>query len=284
MIASAATFGRYLWPCALRHSKSLLASRSLATPSAHPYAANQQAREDLAAAYRGLDFYGMGEGICTHLTTRAPPRSGSGDMMLLIPYGLHWSEVTASCLIGVDIHTGKVVEGDGDVEPSAANIHTAIYKSKGDTVNCIMHTHQFYTMLLSCLEQPGLRNIHQHAMRFYGRVAYDRSYGGTAHEGEAESTRLARNLGDKDFLIMGNHGVLGVGHSLAYVFDSMYYLERAAKLQVLAAATGMKQFEASDEVALKVANYFEAHGDQFWDKHFAGIKNLLQRRQPDYRS
>ncbi|XP_038069934.1 putative aldolase class 2 protein PA3430 [Patiria miniata] len=275
---------RILRPCAGLHGKNLLACRSLATSSAHSTAANQQAREDLAAAYRGLDFYGMGEGICTHLTTRAPSRSGSGDMMLLIPYGLHWSEVTASCLIGVNIATGQVMEGDGDVEPSAANIHTAIYKSKGDTVNCIMHTHQFYTMLLSCLQESELRNVHQHCMRFHGKVAYDRAYGGTAHEGEAESTRLARNLGDKDFLIMGNHGVLGVGHSVAYVFDSMYYLEKAAKLQVMAAATGMKPFEASDEVAQKVARYFDTHGAKFWDKHFLGIKKLLERRQPDYRS
>ncbi|XP_022091933.1 uncharacterized protein LOC110980000 [Acanthaster planci] len=111
-------------------------------------------------------------------------RSGCGDITLLIPYGLHWSEVTVSCLIGVDIQTGKVVEGDGDVEPSAANIHTVIYKSKGE----------------------------------HGRT------GGTAYEGEAKNTWLARNLGDNDFLIMGNHGMLGVGYSLAYVFDSMYYL------------------------------------------------------------
>ena len=54
---------------------------------------NWKCRQDLATAFRGLHWYGLGEGVCTHLTMMAPALSGDGEVMLMIPHGLHWSQV-----------------------------------------------------------------------------------------------------------------------------------------------------------------------------------------------
>ncbi|XP_071785432.1 putative aldolase class 2 protein CC_1201 [Asterias amurensis] len=243
--------------------------------------ANQRAREDLATSYRGFDYYGMGEGVCNHLTLMAPARNGQGKVMLLIPYGLHWSQVTAKSLIGVDIHSTKLVEGDGLGEDSAVAIHSSMYRASGDAISCVMHLHPPYATGLACLKDPRLKMVHQTSMRYFGKIAYDREYGGTGDTGD-ESERLARNLQGKQIMIMCNHGIVGVGQSAAEVFDNVYYFERAAMFQNKAESSGREVEEVSDKVAKGVADYFDDCGISYKIAHFEGIKNLLLKRDSDF--
>ncbi|XP_038070119.1 adducin-related protein C1289.14-like [Patiria miniata] len=257
--------------------------RSLCTVGGDHQLANQQAREDLAACYRGLDYYGMGEGVCNHLTLRGPARNGKGEVMLLIPYGKHWSQVTASCLVGVDIHSKKVVEGEGIAEDSAVWIHTAIHRAMEKTIDCVMHAHPPYATALSCLKNPRLKMVHQSSMRFYGKIGYDEDYAGTGDMGD-ESERLAQNMAGKEVMVMGNHGLVAAGKSAAVVFDNLYYFERAAMFQMIAEATGRELAEASDKVSQDVSDYYTKNGDIFRINHFKGLKELLQGKGPDFRS
>ncbi|XP_072013856.1 putative aldolase class 2 protein CC_1201 [Amphiura filiformis] len=243
---------------------------------------NYQARVDLAASYRGMHFYGMGEGVCNHLTLRAPAADGNGDVMLLVPHGTHWSEVTASCLLGICLDSGDVVEGDGIAEASATNIHMAIHNTMAPKIQSVMHTHTPYATALACLEDSRVRMVHQNSMRFFGKIAYDSDYDGLP-DVEDEGPRLARMLGDKEILMMGNHGVLAVGHSAAYAFDSLYYLEKACLFQVLAMSAGTKLHEKPDNIAKKVAESFDAI-TVYADRHLDGLKKHLARQEPHFMS
>ncbi|PIK54663.1 putative adducin-related protein 2 [Apostichopus japonicus] len=127
---------------------------------------NYAARVELAVAYRAMEYYNMHEGVCNHLSLRAPAKDGNGDVMLLLRYGTHWSQVTASTLIGVDFESGEVIEGVGPVEMSAMNIHRAIHKVKAaDGIKCVMHNHQPYTTALGEFGwgpvEMSAMNIHQ---------------------------------------------------------------------------------------------------------------------------
>ena len=98
------SFGRGIslglkWWISYSVSFTQLNSRALCTVGNEAQRVNKRAREDLATSYRGMDYYGMGEGVCNHLTMRAPARNGKGDVMLLIPYGLHWSQVDSNLFL-----------------------------------------------------------------------------------------------------------------------------------------------------------------------------------------
>ncbi|MEX2648493.1 MAG: class II aldolase/adducin family protein, partial [Alphaproteobacteria bacterium] len=169
----------------------------------------RELRVDLAAAYRLAVVHGFHEGICNHLTAALP---GAPDRFLVIPYGLHWSEVTASTLIVVD-GRGTTIEGGGRVEPTALHIHGPVHRSRPDAA-CVLHSHMPYATALASLADPRLVMATQNAFGFHGRVAYDEDYAGIALD-DAEGERLAARLDGKDVLLMANHGVLVVGPTVA---------------------------------------------------------------------
>src|SRR5690606_35602823 len=133
----------------------------------------RQIRIDLAAAYRMAARQGLNEGICNHFTMMVP---GTEDRFLLIPYGLHWSEVTASSLIEVDF-AGNVIEGEGEAEATAFCIHAPIHRARPDAV-CLLHTHMPHATALSLLEDFRFPFVSQNELGFYGRIAYDEEYAG----------------------------------------------------------------------------------------------------------
>ncbi|XP_054750506.2 putative aldolase class 2 protein PA3430 isoform X1 [Lytechinus pictus] len=218
---------------------------------------NYEARVDIATAYRACNYYDLDYGIFNHITQRAPARDREGDVMLVVPHGLLWNEVTASCMIGVDFETGKVVEGEGEIAKTANAIHRAIHKIRYpiDGTVSIMHTHQPYTTCLACVDdpEPFKFRLTQGSMFMYGKMEFDYNYTGVAHADE-EGYRLAKVLGDKSILMMGNHGVLTVGKSARNAFTLLYTLEKASKIQVLAQSTGMKLLQAPEKVAKEVAS------------------------------
>src|SRR5450631_4513114 len=192
----------------------------------------RHARVDLAACYRLADRFGLNEGIDNHLTLLLP---GHSDRFLLAPFGMHWSEVTASDFLVVDFN-GRVLAGQGSVEDTALYIHQPVHRLSPQG-RCVLHTHMPYATALCMLENPRLEMAVQSALGFYDDVAYDCNYNGLAFD-ESEGERLARALGPKSVLMMGNHGVLVVGRSIAQAFERLYFLERAAQAQVLALSTG----------------------------------------------
>ncbi|XP_037783000.1 adducin-related protein C1289.14-like [Penaeus monodon] len=261
-------------------------SRTFTSSSAKPYTvpegpwgANRAARLEMAVAYRGLDQLGLNEGVCNHLSVMAPRADGQGEAMMVFPYGLHWSEVTASNLVMVD-GDAKMVEGDTEPELAASCIHLGIRKVRPDA-KVVMHTHQPYVTALGCLKDPRLLMCHQNCLRFYDRIAYDNEYSGTAIAVE-EGKRLGRMLGDKDILFMGHHGVISVASTIAMAFDHLYYLERSAELQILALATQKEIELIPEEHCQPMADVFWRDMPKYADAHFYSMYRRLRKTQPDF--
>ncbi|XP_072180818.1 putative aldolase class 2 protein PA3430 [Diadema setosum] len=246
--------------------------------------ANYEARVELAAAYRAVDLHGLGEGVCNHLTMRAPARDREGDVMLVVPYGLQWRQVTASSLVGVDFETGEKVEGEGVALQTAVCIHVPIHRMRYemDGTTAVMHTHQPYVLALACLDEPAPfdETMCQNSMRFAGKIAYDWVYETLAYAMD-EGERLGKALGDKDVLIMGQHGVLTVGRRVCDAFDALYYLERAAKVQILARSAGAKTRSAPPSVVKFVSEHDCYPYNAI--NHFESIKKLIANQEPNFR-
>jgi len=242
----------------------------------------RRAREDLAAAYRLCARFGLNEGIDNHLSLAVP---GADDRFLLIPYGLHWSEVTASALIVVD-GDGNKVAGEGYIEPTAFYIHAAVHKARGSAGACVMHTHMPHALALTMIADGRLAMADQNALRYWGRVAYDDTYAGLAMDWD-EAGRIAAAMGEADVLFMANHGVTVARPSVAAAWEDLYYLEQACRAQVLAMSTGRPLKRVGDNVAAEVAAIIRAEGlgrAQNWDRHFEALKRLLDRDGANFRA
>ncbi|MDX1512760.1 MAG: class II aldolase/adducin family protein, partial [Gammaproteobacteria bacterium] len=182
---------------------------------------HRQLRVDLAAAFRCAARLGMQESIANHFSVAV---TDDGTRFLVNPWGRHFSEMRASDLLVVDAD-GEVVEGEGEVDRTAACIHGPLHANLPHA-RCILHTHMPYATALGCVEGGRLENIHQNSARFYGQVAYDDDFDGLALE-MSEGARLCAAMGNKQVLFMRNHGVTVLGRTVAEAFDTLYYLERA---------------------------------------------------------
>ncbi len=244
--------------------------------------AERRARVDLAACYRLADRFGLNEGIDNHLTLLLP---GHGDRFLLPPFGMHWSEVRASDFLVVDF-AGRVLSGQGSVEDTAFHIHQPAHRLSPQG-RCVLHTHMPYATALSMLENPRLEMAVQSALGFYEDIAYDPDYNGLALD-LTEGERLARALGDKSVLMLGNHGVLVVGKTLPQAFERLYFLERAAQAQVLALSTGRPLRLIPEAVVKQTVAQFSScglvGGRDRADLHFDALKRVLDRSHSDYAS
>lgn len=238
-------------------------------------ATDRQARIDLAAAFRLAVRMDLHEGVCNHFTLML----ADGRRFLLNAYGLHWSEVTASNLLALDVD-GKVLEGEGEAERTAFCIHSRIHLAN-PRATCVLHTHMPYATSLTLLEPGRLEMVEQNALRFAGDIAYDDTYNGLVVD-DAEGDRLARVLGDRRVLFLANHGVIVVGPSVAEAYDLMYYLERACRLQVLARATGLPFRKLRPEVVGETYRMILADTPKYAGAHFAALKRILDREEPDY--
>jgi ribulose-5-phosphate 4-epimerase/fuculose-1-phosphate aldolase len=190
-----------------------------------------QARVDLAAAYRLVALYGWDDLIFTHISVRVP---GADHHFLLNPYGMMFEEVTASSLVKIDLAGNKVTESPYFINPAGFTIHSAVHAARADAL-CVMHLHTDYGIAVS-VQKDGLLPISQQAMLALSSLAYH-DYEGLALN-EEEKPRLVADLGDKSHLILRNHGLLTVGRTAAEAFLSMFLLERACKIQILAQSGG----------------------------------------------
>ena len=256
-----------------------------ASPAVLPNCTDEewQARTDLAAAHRLAYRQGFNEGIFNHLTYVVP---GRDDRYYQIPFGMHWSEVTASSFMEVGINDGEVKRGAGDVERSCYCIHAPIHEALPQA-KAVFHTHMPYASALTRLENPRIKEIGQTEVGMMGQIAYDDQYTGPAIDPE-EGRRLAKVIGDKTVLFMANHGISTVGDTVADAYDRLYYVERAAQVQIYAMWTGQPLKQLPEAVVEKTkqemggTNYCQ--GPSPAQRHFDALKRILDREEPDYAS
>jgi ribulose-5-phosphate 4-epimerase/fuculose-1-phosphate aldolase len=233
----------------------------------------RQARIDLAAAFRWAVRQGLNEGICNHFSMDV-----GGGRFLVNAHGWHWSELTASNLLIADFD-GKVLEGEGEVEPTAFYIHSRIHKNCPQAT-VVLHTHMPYATALTVVEGGRLEPCEQKAIRLCKTIVYDDDYQGLALD-NSEGDRMAERLGDKRILFLASHGVIVTHRTVAEAYDDLYYLERACQVQVIARQTGLPLRRISEPVL----RHTEAqYGDDRLSAplHFASLKRVLDREEPDY--
>jgi ribulose-5-phosphate 4-epimerase/fuculose-1-phosphate aldolase len=232
------------------------------------------ARVDLAAAFRLAVRMDLHEGVCNHFSVML-----DRDRFLLNAYGLHWSEVTASNLLCLD-NEGAVLEGEGEVEKTAFYIHSRIHLAH-PRARCVLHTHMPYATCLTLLAEGRLEMVEQNALRFHDDIAYDDVYNGLVVD-NAEGDRLAAALGAKRVMFLANHGVIVVGATVAEAFDSLYYLERACRLQVLARSMDGRLRAVRPDVVRETHRMLVADAPKYAHAHFTALKRILDREEPEY--
>jgi ribulose-5-phosphate 4-epimerase/fuculose-1-phosphate aldolase len=240
-------------------------------------------RVQLAACYRLVAHFGMDDLIYNHISVRLP---GPERQFLINPYGLLFSEITASCFVKIDADGRKIEPSNYDVNLAGFVIHSAIHSGREDAV-CVLHTHSEAATAISALED-GLLPISQFAMRYQGHMAVH-DYEGVAIDID-ERGRLLADMGPHNVLILRNHGVLTVGRSIPEAFIQMYYFEKAARVQIMtqsALAGGARLALPRREITEKAARQFnDHHGDILapGEREWPAFIRLLDRLDPSYRN
>ena len=205
------------------------------------------ARVQLAACYRVFAMLGWTELIYNHITLRLPDSVTDGAKQFLInPFGLHYSEVTASNLVKIDLQ-GQVLDGSPHpVNPAGFIVHAALHDALAGA-HCVMHTHTTAGMAVACL-QGGLQQNNFYSAQLHGMVAYHDFEGITVHADE--SPRLLASIGDKPAVILRNHGLLAWGQTLPQTFTLLWTLNRACEIQLATLSMGAA-IPISDAIARK---------------------------------
>ena len=228
--------------------------------SQHPD--ERQARIQLAACYRVFALLGWTEMIYNHITVRLPDSvSGAARQFLINPFGLHYSEVTASNLVKIDLQ-GKVLDGSSyPVNPAGFLVHAAIHDHLPQA-HCVMHTHTTAGVAVACL-QGGLQQSNFYSAQLHDMVAYHDFEGITIHA--AEAPRLLASIGDKPAVILRNHGLLAWGQTLPHTFAILWTLQRACEIQMATFSMG-----AAIPVSETIAQRCTRDSLQFNPHHGAG--------------
>ena len=239
--------------------------------------AEWQARVDLAAAYRLVALYGWDDLIFTHISARVP---GPEHHFLLNAYGMMFDEVTASSLVKIDPSGNKVLESPYFINPAGFTIHSAVHAAREDAL-CVMHLHTDYGIAVSA-QKDGLLPISQQSMFPLASLAYH-DYEGLALN-EEEKPRLVSDLGDKNYMILRNHGLLTIGKTAAEAFLSMYILERACRIQILAQSGGVELHRVAEPIIDLTAKQMSAVTvGQGAELTWPGLLRKLDRIDPTYR-
>ncbi len=238
-----------------------------------------QARAELAAAFRWAARLGWHESIANHFSVAL---AEDRCTFLMNPNGRHFSRIRASELLLLDAREEYTHGGPDAADPTAWYLHAQLHRLL-PLAHCILHTHMPCATALCCIKDFELLMLDQNACRFHHRVAYDRDYDGmalSAAEGERVAALLA---GGKSVLMMGNHGVLVVGATIAEAFDDLYYLERAAKVQLLALSTGLAPALIPEAVAARTCAQWHTYPGDYSRRHFDALVQILDDEEPGYR-
>jgi ribulose-5-phosphate 4-epimerase/fuculose-1-phosphate aldolase len=235
-------------------------------------------RVALAAVYRLVAHFGWDDLIFTHLSARVP---GGDHHFLINPYGMTFDEITASSLVKVDLNGRKVMDSPYEINPAGFTIHSAIHAAREDA-NCVLHVHSINGTAVSA-QKEGLLPISQQSIFVLSSLAYH-DYEGVALR-EDEKSRLVRDLGDKNFFMLRNHGLITVADNIPDAFLFMYIFESTCMIQIRAQAGGgqlipidPRIIETAKQQAATVTA--EAGGKLAWP----AMLRKLDRIDPSYRN
>ena len=238
--------------------------------------AEREARVELAAAYRVFHHLGWTEMIFNHITLRVP---GPEKLFLINPFGLHYSEITASSLVLIDIEGNPLRETKWPVNRAGFIIHSAIHDSVPDA-HCVMHTHTTTGMAVASLKD-GLSPTNFYAAQLHGGVAYHDFEGITVEEGEKK--RLVASIGARRAVILRNHGLLAWGPTVAEAFMTLWTLQRACDVQIAASAAGALN-PIAPEVFAQTVRESGPGEKRTCDDVFAAMRRLVEAKDPSYRN
>ncbi|MHB8528101.1 MAG: class II aldolase/adducin family protein [Caulobacteraceae bacterium] len=240
--------------------------------------AERARRIDLAACYRMIAHLGWDDLIFTHVSARVP---GPGDQFLINRYGMMFEEVTASSLVKIDL-AGLAIDASAfDVNPAGFVIHGAVHEAREDA-ECVIHLHTPHGVAVSC-QKAGLKPVSQTALYALSSLAYH-PYEGVALERE-ERPRLQADLGDRDLMILENHGLLACGRGVADAFLKMFMLQRACEIQILAQSGGGDLKSVPADILERIAaqsrrSLGEAGPERIWP----AVLRKMDRLDPSYRT
>lgn len=240
-----------------------------------------QVRCDLAATYRLCAMHAWTDLVFTHISARLPDEDGE-ERFLINPYGVMFDEMTASALVKIDLGGNIKQDTPYFINPAGFTIHSAVHSAREDA-GCVIHVHTPYGIAVS-VQKDGLRRYTQFSMQIHDDLAYH-DYEGIALDLD-ERERLLHDLGDKNLLILRNHGTLTLGQNCPIAFLRMYLLENSCKTQILAQSVGDAQHlhEESEDMAHRVYEqaspaFTPGLGDNLiWP----GLMRKLQRTNPGF--
>ncbi len=200
-----------------------------------------QLRVDLAACYRLVALYGWSDLVFTHISARVP---GPEHHFLINPYGLMFDEITASSLVKVDQQCNKIIESPYPVNPAGFVIHSAVHAARED-IQCVLHTHTRAGIAVSA-QKNGVLPISQQSTFVLASLAYH-DYEGVAFRDD-EKPRLQADMGNANFLMLRNHGLLTCGKTIADAFLSMYTFENTCQIQIAAQSGGSELTQVNPKI------------------------------------
>ncbi|MGE6790554.1 Ribulose-5-phosphate 4-epimerase/Fuculose-1-phosphate aldolase [Pseudomonas guineae] len=203
-------------------------------------AAEWQTRVDLAACYRLIALHGWDDLIFTHISAKIP----GSEEFLINPFGLMFHEISASSLVKIDLAGNKLMDSPFSINPAGYTIHSAVHEVRHD-VACVVHIHTAAGIAVSAQKQ-GLLPLSQQSLFVLSSLAYH-GYEGVALNHD-EKARLQADLGDKNFMILPNHGLLTASNSIADTFLMMFTLQRACEIQVMAQSGGAELIHIPQQI------------------------------------
>ena len=242
-----------------------------------PNLTHWQERCDMAAAFRWTARLNMHESVANHFSLAV---NADGSRFLINPNGRHFARITASALIEIDANDPATMDRPDAPDPTAWGLHGSIHRALPHA-RCVMHVHSVHATVLASLADSRLPAIDQNSAMFHDRVVVDDDYGGMAFE--EEGARCTALLADPKTIamVMGNHGVLVIGQTVAEAFNRLYYFERAAETYIRALQTGRPLRVLPDAVAEKTAREWEAYPG-FAEAHLRELRALLDAEGSDY--
>ena len=237
------------------------------------------ARADLAVAFRWTVRFNMHESIANHFSLAV---NDDGSKFLINPNARHFSRIRASDILELDANDPETMNRPDAPDATAWGLHGSIHRACPHA-RCVMHVHSIHATVLASLADSHLPAIDQNSAMFFNRHVVDDHYGGMAFE--EEGARCAMQLRDPKLttMIMGNHGVLIIGTTVADTFNRLTYFERAAETYIRALQTGQKLRVLPDAIAEKTATEWEAYPG-FAAAHLREIKAMLDVESPGYAS
>ena len=238
---------------------------------ANPAEERRNQLEKLAAGFRLFDYFGFNEGVAGHITYRDPEFD---DHFWVNPLGVHFGQIKISDLLLVN-HDGEVVQGDRPVNVAAFAIHSRLHKARPD-VNAAAHSHSLYGRTFSSLGKK-IDPITQDACAFYERQAIYEDFSGVVEETD-EGDRIASALGDKQVLILKNHGILTTGSSVDIALWYFLSMEKSCQAQLMAEAAGTPEL-IPHETAIKTREFI-ANEVALWAS-YQPMFDMIVEKQPD---